>query len=257
MKIVLLAGGLGTRMREETEYRPKPMVPIGVQPILWHIMKTYSHYNIKDFVICAGYKGDQIREYFRNYETMNTDFTIKIGATSSVITHGELDEVGWSVTISDTGPTTMTGGRIFRIKKYLENETFMCTYGDGVADVDIEELLKFHKSHGRIATLTTVQPTSRFGVLDIEEDGSIQQFREKPISDGWINAGYFVFEPEVFDYLSEDCILEREPLAQLAANSQLMAYKHKGFWQPMDTYRESVLLNSLWEEGKAPWKIWN
>ena len=257
MKLVLLAGGLGTRMREETEYRPKPMVPIGVQPILWHIMKTYSHYNINDFVICAGYKGNQIREYFRNYETMNTDFTIKIGATSSIITHGELDEIGWSVTVSDTGPTTMTGGRIFKIKKYLENETFMCTYGDGVADVDIDELLRFHKAHGRIATLTTVQPTSRFGVLDIEEDGSIQEFREKPISDGWINAGFFVFEPEIFDYLSEDCILEREPLAKLAEDSQLMAYKHKGFWQPMDTYRESVLLNSLWDEGKAPWKIWD
>ena len=151
----------------------------------------------------------------------------------------------------------MTGGRIFKIKKYLENETFMCTYGDGVADVDIDELLRFHKAHRRIATLTTVQPTSRFGVLDIEEDGSIQEFREKPISDGWINAGFFVFEPEIFDYLSEDCILEREPLAKLAEDSQLMAYKHKGFWQPMDTYRESVLLNSLWDEGKAPWKIWD
>ena len=223
MKLVLLAGGLGTRMREETEYRPKPIVPIGVQPILWHIMKTYSHYNINDFVICAVYKGNQIREYFRNYETMNTDFTIKIGATSSIVTHGELDEIGWSVTVSDTGPTTMTGGRIFKIKKYLENETFMCTYGDGVADVDIDELLRFHKAHGRIATLTTVQPTSRFGVLDIEEDGSIQEFREKPISDGWINAGFFVFEPEIFDYLSEDCILEREPLAKLAEDSQLIA----------------------------------
>jgi len=256
MKTVLLAGGLGTRLREETEFRPKPMVPLGPQPILWHIMKTYAFYDHKDFVICTGYKGDQIREYFRNFETMNIDFTVKIGTKSSILMHGALDEDGWSVTVSDTGATTMTGGRLFKIRKYLENETFMCTYGDGVADVNIQELLKFHKSHGRIATLTTVLPTSRFGVLDINDVGNVEEFREKPESDGWINAGYFVFEPEIFDYLDENSILEQEPLAKLAEESQLMAFQHKGFWQPMDTFRESVLLNELWDKGGAPWKVW-
>ena len=256
MKTVLLAGGLGTRLREETEFRPKPMIPLGPQPILWHIMKTYAFYGQTDFVVCTGYKGNQIREYFRNFETMNSDFTINLGSGSGLLAHGELEESGWSVTVSDTGATTFTGGRLFKIRRYLENETFMCTYGDGVGDIDIAELLRFHKAHGRIATLTTVLPTSRFGVLDLSGDGTVQKFREKPESDGWINAGYFVFEPEIFNYLNEDSILEREPLARLAEESQLMAYRHNGFWQPMDTFRESVLLNELWDSGGAPWKVW-
>lgn len=256
MKTVLLAGGLGTRMREETEYRPKPMVPIGNQPIIWHIMKTFAHFSHKDFIVCTGYKGELLRDYFRNFETMNTDFTIRIGSNGSVISHGELEEDGWSVTVSDTGATTQTGGRLNKVRKYLSDETFMCTYGDGVADIDIGKLLKFHKSHGKLATLTTVQPVSRFGVLDIRLDGSVEKFREKPDSDGWINAGYFVFEPGIFDYLDNDCVLEQRPLSQLAEDSELMAYRHDGFWQPMDTYRESLMLNELWNSGSAPWRIW-
>ena len=256
MKTVLLAGGLGTRMREETEYRPKPMVPIGAQPILWHIMKTFAHFNHKDFIVCTGYRGEVIRQYFRDFETMNLDFTIKISANTVIQSHGQLEEEGWSVTVADTGALTMTGGRLYSIKKYLDSETFMCTYGDGVADIDINKLVDFHKSHGKLATLTTVQPPSRFGVLELDTDGLVGNFREKPQADGWINAGYFVFEPEIFDYLSPDSTLENEPLANLARDNQLMAFKHEGFWQPMDTYREITMLTQMWDSNRAPWKVW-
>lgn len=256
MKVALLAGGLGTRLREETEFRPKPMVPIGGRPILWHIMKTYAHYDHQDFVVCTGYRGDVIRQYFRDFETMNLDFTIKIGAQSVLTTHGALEEDGWSVTVADTGAETMTGGRLFRIRDHLGVETFMCTYGDGVADVNIKELVAFHKSHGKIATMTAVKPVSRFGVLDISDNGNVGHFREKPQADGWVNAGYFVFEPEIFDYLDDECVLEKEPLTNLSNDNQLVAFKHEGFWQPMDTYRETIMLNEMWADKSAPWKVW-
>jgi glucose-1-phosphate cytidylyltransferase len=256
MKVVLLAGGLGTRMREETEFRPKPMVKIGEQPILWHIMRNFSKFSLHDFVICTGYRGDIIRQYFRDFESINMDFTVKIGYPNEMTTHGRLDEEGWTVTVANTGANTFTGGRLFAVREHLQDKTFVCTYGDGLADVDIAELIKFHKSHGKIATLTTVRPTSRFGVLEIESDGSVNSFKEKPQTDGWVNAGYFVFEPEIFKYLESNSVLEREPLSQLARDNQLMAFRHEGFWQPIDTYREILLMNEMWESQSAPWKNW-
>lgn len=256
MKVVLLAGGLGTRLREETEFRPKPMVPVGGKPILWHIMKYFSLFGLNDFVVCAGYRGEIIRQYFRDFETMNSDFTVQIGSKTEIKRHGKLEESGWVVTIADTGQDTMTGGRLFKVKDYVGDETFICTYGDGLADVDISELLKFHKSHGKIATVTTVRPISRFGVLDLKEDGTVERFREKPQADGWINAGFFVFEPAIFNYLNQDSVLETEPLSTLAAEGQLVAFKHEGFWQPMDTFRELTILNEMWETNAAPWKVW-
>ena len=256
MKVVLLAGGLGTRLREETEFRPKPMVPVGGKPILWHIMKTFAHYGYQDFVVCTGYRGEQIRQYFHEFEAMNSDFTVKIGSSEGNSIHGSLVESGWEVTVADTGPETMTGGRVFRVRDYVGKETFMCTYGDGLADVNVQELLKFHKSHGKLATVTVVRPVSRFGVLELDEQGNVESFQEKPQSEGWINAGYFVFEPKIFDYLGSNSILEREPMANLASNGQLVAYKHGGFFQPMDTYREMSILNEMWDTGQAPWKVW-
>ena len=256
MKAVILAGGLGTRLREETEIKPKPMVEIGGKPIIWHIMKTYSSFGIKDFVICAGYKSEVIRNWLVNYEFINSDFTIKLSGKSEIIFHNKLDESDWSVTLADTGQNTMTGGRIKKIEKYLQGETFFCTYGDGVADIDINQLLAFHKKHGKSATLTTVRPVSRFGVIDIKEDLSVDHFREKPQADGWINAGYFVFESKIFEYLNENSVLEEEPLSRLAADHELKAFQHQGFWQPMDTFREVTLLNKMWEDNTAPWKVW-
>lgn len=257
MKAVLLAGGLGTRMREETEFRPKPMVEIGGRPVLWHIMKVLGHQNLTDFVICSGYKSEFIKNYFVNYDAMNSDFTVSYGEKTAIEYHGSHDESGWKVTVSDTGKSTMTGGRIQRVKKYVDGETFLCTYGDGLADINLEDLLAFHRSHGKIATMTAVQPTSRFGVLDLASDGGIDHFKEKPQVEGWINIGYFIFEPEIFDYLGDDStVLEEEPLHKLAEEGQIVAYKHRGFWEPMDTYREALMLNEMWDENKAPWKIW-
>lgn len=257
MKAVLLAGGLGTRMREETEFRPKPMVEIGGRPILWHIMRMLGTQGLTDFVVCAGYKGEQIKDYFLNYSVRSEDFTVSLGRTPGVTFHGGADEVDWSVTVSDTGPLTMTGGRIRRIEKFVEGERFLCTYGDGLASIDLSALTAFHEGHGRIATVTTYQPTSRFGVLDLDEQRLVRRFREKPRSEDWINIGYFIFEPEIFDYLEDDeTVLEQEPLRRLAEAGQLAAYPHSGFWQPMDTYRESRELNDLWDAGKAPWRNW-
>lgn len=256
MKAVLLAGGLGTRMREETEFRPKPMVEVGGRPVLWHIMKVLGQQQIRDFVVCTGYRSEMIKSYFSNYAQVNQDFTVTLGANRSIEYHGTHDEADWSVTVADTGPTTMTGGRIKRVQKYVDGERFVCTYGDGIADVDIAALLAYHESHGKIATVTTVQPTSRFGVLDLAEDGSVKTFKEKPQVEGWINIGYFVFEPRIFDYLDEDSVLEQEPLHRLAEENQLAAYQHRGFWQPMDTYRESQMLNEMWDKGTAPWRSW-
>ena len=256
MKVVLLAGGLGTRLREETEVKPKPMVEVGGHPILWHIMKCYSFYGHSDFIICAGYKGEIIKNWFANFRILNSDFTVTLNDSLNLTFHSELEENGWTATISDTGAETMTGGRIKKIQKYVGNETFLCTYGDGLADVDLNQLLAFHKSHGKIATLTTVKPVSRFGVLDIDEESQVNSFLEKPQSEGAINGGFFVFEPAIFDYLEENSILEQEPLRRLASEGELMAYHHGGFWQPMDTYRELMILNELWKSGDAPWKVW-
>jgi glucose-1-phosphate cytidylyltransferase len=257
MKAVLLAGGLGTRMREETEFRPKPMVEVGGRPVLWHIMKVLGAQGITDFIICAGYKSEYIKNYFYNYGASNLDFTVRLGDQSSTVFHGSHDEFDWTVTVADTGDSTMTGGRIKMVEKYLDGEAFLATYGDGIADIDLKELSSFHKSHGKTATMTVTQPTSRFGVVDVDESGLVSQFREKPRVNDWINMGYFIFETEIFSYLNLDSVLEEEPLRQLASRGAIGAHKHSGFWQPMDTFRESLLLNNLWDAGEAPWKIWN
>lgn len=257
MKAVILAGGLGTRLREETEFRPKPMVEVGGRPILWHLMKLFAHHSVTDFVIPIGYRGEVIRDYFLNYEARMNDFTIRLGHQHQIEYHTSHLETGWKVTVADTGPETPTGGRVLRVRPYLDGRRFMVTYGDGVADVEIDKLLAFHAAHGKLATMTTVRPLSRFGVVAMEPDGVVSSFREKPQTDDHVNAGFFVFEPEVFDYLRDDVALEREPLEALAADRQLVAYVHDGFFQPMDTYRELTLLNALWADGAAPWKVWS
>ncbi len=258
MKAVLLAGGLGTRMREETEFRPKPMVEIGGRPILWHLMKVLSAQGIHEFVICAGYKGEQIKSYFLNYAALNSDFTISLGNGSELVVHGDHLESDWKVTVADTGAETMTAGRVARIQPYVAGERFLVTYGDGLADIDLQRLQEFHQSHGLLATLTAVRPLSRFGIVEIDAGKRVRQFREKPQSEDWVNAGFFIFEPAVFDYLadSDAVMLEQEPLMNLASDGQLGAYQHEGFWQPMDTYRESQMLNEMWASGSAPWKLW-
>ena len=258
MKTVILCGGIGTRLREETEFRPKPMVEVGGRPILWHIMKIYAQHRLCDFILCLGYKGHVIKDYFLNYEAMNNDFTITLEHDRQIRYHGSHEEHGFNVTLADTGADTMTGGRVKRIEGYVDGDTFMVTYGDGLADIDITRLLAFHRAHGKLATVTTVRPISRFGVLDIQGDGLVKQFAEKPQSEGWINAGYFVFHRRVFDYLKSDagCIMEHEPLERLAADGQMVAFRHEGFFFAMDTYREYEALNKMWDSGQAPWKVW-
>jgi len=256
MKVILLAGGLGTRLREETEYRPKPMVEVGGRPILWHIMKLYASQGFHDFVLCLGYKGEVIRDYFLNYELRNRDFTVTLGA-NKIESHGAHNERGWIVTLADTGLKTMTGGRVKRIRQYVGESTFMATYGDGVADIDIAKLADFHQQQGRLATITAVRPSSRYGELAIH-DGKVELFREKPqVTQGWINGGFFVFEPAVFDLIEgDDDTLETGLLSKLVEREQLTVFQHHGFWQCMDTYRETQFLNDLWERNVAPWKIW-
>ncbi len=256
MKVVILAGGLGTRLREETEYKPKPMINIGPHPILWHIMKIYAGYGLAEFVVCLGYKGEVIRDYFLNYEMRHCDITITLGSRDIQI-HNHHEENGWRVTLVDTGYTTQTAGRIKRIAKYVGDELFMATYGDGVANIDILQLLEFHRRLGRLATVTAVRPSSRFGELSIEA-GVVTSFREKPqIHQGWINGGFFVFEPEVVKEIEgDDEVLESGVLARLAERNQLAVYQHDGFWQCMDTQREMSLLNDLWNKGNAPWVTW-
>jgi glucose-1-phosphate cytidylyltransferase len=256
MKVAILAGGLGTRLREETDLLPKPMVKVGGKPMIWHIMKTYANSELKDFVICSGYKGEVIKEYFREFQSFNSDFTVTLGSKANIEYHDNFEEEKWKVTVAETGLNSMTGGRLFRARKYLTGGTFMCTYGDGVSNINIKKLLEFHKSHGKIATISTVRPETRFGILDIDSDNLVKSFREKPQSDSWVNAGYFVFEEKIFDYLDENSVLENEPFSQLAKDNQMHAFHHNGFWQPMDTYREFKLLNDLWDGGKAPWKVW-
>jgi len=256
MKVVLLAGGFGTRLSEETDIKPKPMVEIGGKPILWHIMKIYSAYGFNDFIVCLGYKGYVIKEYFANYFFHMSDVTIDL-KNNQMEVHTVKAEP-WKVTLVDTGLNTMTGGRIKRVKDYIGNETFMLTYGDGVGNINIKSLLEFHKQHGKYATLTAVQPSGRFGALDIE-DIQVKNFKEKPKGDGaWINGGFFVLEPQIFEYIEGDeTIWERDPLENLAKDGQLMAYKHTGFWKPMDTLRDKIQLQKLWETNQAPWKVWD
>ena len=255
-RVVILAGGLGTRLREETEFRHKPMVEVGGKPIIWHIMKNFAHFGLSSFVVCVGYKGEVIKEYFLNYRARNDDFTVTLGEHERIAFHGRHDEATWIVTVADTGDGTMTGGRVYRIQPYVD-ETFVCTYGDGLSDVPIDRLLEFHRSHGKLATVTTVRPLSRFGVMEVDQNQAVRRFREKPQVDGWVNAGFFVFEPGVFDYLNDESVLEEAPLAALADDGQLMAFRHDGFWQPMDTYREEQMLNRLWDSGEAPWRTWS
>ncbi len=257
IKTIILAGGIGTRLREETEYRPKPMVEIGGHPIIWHIIKQYAHHGFRDFVLCLGYRGTMIKEYFLNYEAMTTDFTVCLGRLHQVAYHGSHNEQDYRVTLADTGLNTMTGGRVRRAGKYIDHDTFLVTYGDGVSDVNIRDLVAFHHAHGKLATLTTVRPISRFGNLTIDDEGHVSRFAEKPQLDDWVNAGYFVFNRRVLDYLDGDeCILEQKPLERLTHEGQLMAYRHSGFFFAMDTYREYVYLNELWNSGKAPWRVW-
>lgn len=257
MKVVLLAGGLGTRLSEETVLKPKPMVEIGGMPILWHIMKIYSSHGFNDFVICLGYKGYVIKEFFSNYFLHKSDVTIDM-TSNSVQVHDSQAEP-WKITLVDTGNESMTGGRIKRIQKHVENDTFMLTYGDGVGTIDIKKLVEAHKNAGKYCTVTSVQPSGRFGALNIREDQSVHSFMEKPKGDGaWINGGYFVCEPEIFKYLDggDSTVWEQNPMEQLALDGQMMAYKHKGFWRPMDTLKDKHDLNTMWDSNDAPWKIW-
>jgi glucose-1-phosphate cytidylyltransferase len=256
MKAIILAGGLGTRLREETEFRPKPMVEIGGKPILWHIMKNLSQHGLDDYVIATGYKSEMIKDYFLNYQAKSGDFTVEIGSSSVPKFHSTQTNENWKVTVADTGAESLTGERVKRAAKYLDKgEPFLVTYGDGLADVDIKKLIEFHNGHKGLATVTAVRPVSRFGVLELDEESFVKEFKEKPKSSNWINVGYFVFNYEVLQYL-DDGPLEGQPLAQLASDGNLAAYKHDGFWQPMDTIRETKLLNDMWDSGSASWKTW-
>jgi glucose-1-phosphate cytidylyltransferase len=257
VKTIILAGGQGSRLSEETETRPKPMVEIGSRPILWHILKTYGHYGHNDFLIALGYKGEHIKRYFAEYASLSTDMTVDTG-TGMVETHERDDEADdWRITLIDTGRHTETGGRMLRVAAHLEDSTFMMTFGDGVADVDINELVSFHRSHGRLATLTAVRPPARFGHVELEGD-EVVEFSEKPqVGEGWINGGFFVLEPKVLEYIDgDDTHFQREPLERLSRDGQLMAFKHRGFWQCMDTVRDKQLLQQLWDSESAPWNVW-
>jgi len=257
MKVVILAGGFGTRISEESHLKPKPMIEIGERPILWHIMKIYSHYGFNEFIICLGYKGYAIKEYFAHYYLHEADVTFDYSKKNERMIHYHAAEP-WKVTLVNTGTETMTGGRIKRIQPYIGDEPFMLTYGDGLSTVDVAKLVAYHKNHGKLATVTSVQPSGRFGALEFGEDNSISGFREKPRGDGaWINGGFFVLRPDVFDYIDGDhTIFEKEPLEGLARAGQLAAYKHSGFWQAMDTLRDKNHLEDLWKSGMAPWKVW-
>jgi glucose-1-phosphate cytidylyltransferase len=260
MKVVILCGGKGTRLREETEYRPKPMVPIGNRPILWHIMKSYAHYGHREFVLCLGYKGDMIKEFFRNYLWNTCDVTLSLGQQPAAAFHDGHGEEDWKVTLADTGENSMTAYRVKQIQRYIPTgEPFMLTYGDGLATIDINALIAAHKKAGKVCTLSAVHPAGRFGALQIAADGRIQTFQEKPqFEAAQVNGGYMVCEHRMFDYLPNDptVMLEQKPMEQLTKEDQLNAYNHQGFWQPMDTYQEMQHLDTLWKEGRAPWKVW-
>ena len=257
MKAVILAGGLGTRLSEATHLIPKPMVEIGGKPILWHIMKTYSHYGIKEFIVCCGYKGYVIKEWFANYFLHTSDVTFDLKNNSMIVHDCHAED--WKVTLVDTGLETMTGGRIKRIQKYVGNETFLLTYGDGVTDLNIADTIKYHQETGKILTVTAYKPQGKFGALNLDEVGNVTSFTEKPAGDGsWINAGYFVCEPKVFDYITEgdSTIFEKSPLENIAKDGGMNSFKHEGFWKPMDILRDNKELNEMWDSGKAPWKVW-
>lgn len=256
MKVVILAGGLGTRITEESHLKPKPMIGIGERPILWHIMKQYSHYGFNEFIICLGYKGYVIKEYFSDYFLYTSDVTFDLNKNEMTV-HDNFSEP-WKVTLVDTGLNTMTGGRVKRVQKYIGNETFMLTYGDGVSNIDLNKLVTFHKENGKIATITAINPGQRFGILEINNNNQVESFREKNNTDGGlINGGFMVLEPEIFNYISGDeTIFEKEPLESLAKNGQLVAYKHNGFWKCMDTLRDKNQLEEMWNKGQAPWKVW-
>ncbi|RMD84189.1 MAG: glucose-1-phosphate cytidylyltransferase [Candidatus Dadabacteria bacterium] len=256
MKTIILAGGRGTRIAEETAVRPKPMIEIGGRPILWHIMNIYGAHGFKDFIVACGYKGETIKEYFNDYFVHRSDYFVDLKTGSKQIVDNDQAE-DWRVGVVDTGNETMTGGRILRVARWIDGDSFMVTYGDGVGDVDISRLVAFHHAHGKLATVTAVRPPSRFGALVLDGE-RVRQFSEKPqAGEGWINGGFFVFHRRFLDYLDgDDTILEREPLERLAAQGELMAYRHEGFWQPMDTLRDKQLLETLWNEGRAPWKVW-
>ena len=258
MKVVILCGGYGTRIRDVSENMPKPMIPVGPYPILWHIMKYYTSYGFNDFVLCLGYKKHVIKDFFLNYEAHTKDFTIGLGSRASIEFHTDHDESDWKVTLADTGLNAMTGNRIAKIKKYVGDDDFMLTYGDGVGDVDLNQLLDFHKSHGKILTVTGVRPPGRFGEL-VSENNTVKEFNEKPQTEGGrISGGYFIANSKIFEYLNEDegLVFEQEPLRKLVSEGELMVYEHDTFWQPMDTSREYQLLNDLYEQGKAPWVRW-
>lgn len=254
MKVILLAGGLGTRLSEYTNLVPKPMVPIGGKPILWHIMESYAHYGHKDFYIALGYKAEVVKEYFLNYRSLNSDFTVDL--SSGAVHPHQLNSVDWKVTLVNTGDSTMTGGRVKRMEPFIVDETFLLSYGDGVANVDIDALLRFHKAHGKMVTMTAVRPAARFGELELDHD-RVSSFQEKPqLHGGWINGGFFVVEPAFFNLIHDDqTMLEREPLARVVAMNELMAYRHEGFWQCMDSKRDHDLLEAMWTQGKAPWRV--
>ncbi len=256
MRAVILAGGLGTRLAEETSVRPKPMVEIGGKPVLWHLMKLYSHHGVNDFVICLGYRGYVIKEYFANYFLHTSDVTFDLAENRMEVRHRHCEP--WRVTLVDTGEHTQTGGRLRRVREYVGDDTFCFTYGDGLSDVDVSSLIRFHREQRRLATVTAVQPPGRFGALDIA-GARIMRFEEKPQGDGaWVNGGFFVLEPDAVDYVSDDAtVWEREPVERLARDAQLSAYTHRGFWQPMDTLRDRTLLEGLWQSGRAPWKVWS
>jgi glucose-1-phosphate cytidylyltransferase len=257
MKVLLLAGGLGTRLSEETDIRPKPMVEIGGKPILWHIMKIYSKYGFNDFVILCGYKGYYIKEYFANYFRHQSDMTIDLANNTTEYFNNKTEP--WKITLIDTGTDSMTGGRVKRAQDIVGDEPFMLTYGDGVSDVNIKELVEFHKAHGKAMTMTSAQPDARFGGLNITENNQVIEFKEKPKGEGgWINAGFFVCEPKVFDYITEgdSTIFEQAPLMNLACDGEIFTYKHDGFWKPMDTLRDKQQLQKMWEQNKAPWRVW-
>jgi glucose-1-phosphate cytidylyltransferase len=258
MDVVILCGGQGARMREETEYRPKPMVEVGGRPLLWHIMRLFGHHGLNRFVLCLGYKGSVIKDYFLNYEAMTQDCTVAVGGRRQVSYHGNSEPFDFEVTLADTGVDTMTGGRVKRVEQHVKSDTFMVTYGDGLSNVDIKKLLAFHQSHGKLATVTTVQPVSRFGITMIDGQSRVTSFSEKPKVEGWVSAGFFVFNRKIFDYLGggDAEMLETEPLERLAREGQLMAYKHDGFFFPVDTYRDYLYVNDLWKDGEAAWKVW-
>jgi glucose-1-phosphate cytidylyltransferase len=259
MKAVILCGGQGTRLREETEFKPKPMVPIGGMPILWHIMKMYSHYGVRDFVLCLGYRGDMIKQFFLNQELMSRDFTISLKGGKKIVHDGIGGIEDWNITLAETGANAMTGARVKRIERYIEGEEFMLTYGDGLADVDVGEVLKFHRKCGTVGTLTGANPQSRFGMVKTDDKGVITEFVEKPVMfNDFINGGFYVFNRKLFDYLENDesCVLETKPLSTLAKERQLSMYKHKGFFHAMDTYKDYLDLNKIWDSGNVPWKVW-